>query len=37
MRERVEILGGSFSLDSANGNGTRIIASLPLDIEVDDA
>ncbi|HEY4086279.1 MAG TPA: two-component regulator propeller domain-containing protein [Bryobacteraceae bacterium] len=31
MRERVEQLGGSFSLQSAPGEGTSINASLPLD------
>jgi len=31
MRERVEQLGGSFSLRSAPGEGTSINASLPLD------
>ncbi|WP_220635297.1 sensor histidine kinase [Georgfuchsia toluolica] len=30
MRERVEILGGSFSVQSAPGSGTLIRASLPL-------
>lgn len=37
MRERVEVLGGLFYIDSTNGNGTRILASLPLDLEMDDA
>jgi signal transduction histidine kinase len=31
MRERVEQLGGSFSLQSIPGEGTSINASLPLD------
>jgi two-component system sensor histidine kinase DegS len=30
IRERVEMLGGSFEIDSAVGKGTRIIFSLPL-------
>ena len=30
MRERVELLGGSFGIDSAPGAGTRIAATLPL-------
>ena len=30
MRERVESLGGSFRLESAPGQGTRVIANLPL-------
>ena len=30
MRQRVEILGGTFSVESAPGAGTRIRASLPL-------
>ncbi len=30
MRQRVEILGGTFSVESAPGEGTRIRASLPL-------
>jgi signal transduction histidine kinase len=37
MRERVKVLGGGFYIGSANGNGTRILANLPLDIEVPDA
>jgi len=37
MRERVEILGGTFELESAQNNGTLIRASLPLTLlEVDD-
>jgi len=31
MRERLESLGGSFRIESARGQGTRIIAQLPLD------
>ncbi len=30
MRERIESLGGRFSIDSAPGQGTRVTASLPL-------
>jgi len=33
MRERVGLLGGSFALDSAPGQGTRIVAQLPLSLE----
>lgn len=37
MRERVEILGGTFELESAQDHGTRIRAHLPLTLlEVDD-
>ncbi len=37
MRERVEILGGTFELESAQNNGTLIRARLPLTLlEVDD-
>lgn len=32
MRERVESLGGVFSIDSRSGEGTRIIAELPLEL-----
>lgn len=32
MRERVESLGGVFSIDSRPGEGTRIIAELPLEL-----
>jgi two-component system NarL family sensor kinase len=32
MRERVELLGGQLRLESAPGRGTRIHATLPLDI-----
>jgi signal transduction histidine kinase len=31
MRERVELLGGEYRLDSAPGEGTRILATLSLD------
>jgi signal transduction histidine kinase len=30
MRERVEILGGTFDVRSGDGHGTRIVAGLPL-------
>ena len=30
MRERVEILGGTFAVHSAHGQGTVVHASLPL-------
>jgi signal transduction histidine kinase len=29
MRERAEALGGSFSLESASGQGTQILVTLP--------
>ncbi|MEH6811476.1 MAG: cache domain-containing protein [Motiliproteus sp.] len=35
MRERVELLGGSFKLDSELGNGTRIAAELELELELE--
>jgi signal transduction histidine kinase len=31
MRERADLLGGHFSLDSAPGEGTHIRVTLPLD------
>ena len=31
MRERLESLGGTFTIESERGRGTRIIAQLPLD------
>jgi signal transduction histidine kinase len=31
MRERVALLGGQLSIDSAPGEGTRLFVSLPLD------
>ena len=31
MRERVEMVGGSFEIESAEGNGTMIIAQIPMD------
>jgi signal transduction histidine kinase len=33
MRQRVEVLGGSFALHSAPGSGTRIEVSLPLRVQ----
>jgi signal transduction histidine kinase len=30
MRERLEMVGGSFSVESAPGNGTTIQAQIPL-------
>jgi PAS domain S-box-containing protein len=30
MRERIQLLGGCFSVDSTPGKGTRVIATLPL-------
>jgi signal transduction histidine kinase len=32
MRERVELLGGSFQINSGNGHGTQIHVTLPLEI-----
>jgi len=32
MRERVEMVGGSFCIESAPGKGTTILAHVPLDI-----
>jgi signal transduction histidine kinase len=32
MRDRVESLGGEFTLDCQPGGGTRIFASIPLQI-----
>jgi hypothetical protein len=34
MRERVRLLGGLFEVASAPGSGTRILARLPLSLEV---
>jgi signal transduction histidine kinase len=31
MRERVELLGGTFNLESAPGEGVHITAEFPLD------
>ncbi|MBI4083911.1 MAG: sensor histidine kinase [Candidatus Lambdaproteobacteria bacterium] len=36
MRERVEILGGTFSIDSETGRGTAVRACLPLFIAEED-
>jgi signal transduction histidine kinase len=36
MRQRVEVLGGSFSLHSAPGSGTTIRVTLPLTSRGDD-
>ena len=36
MRERVEILGGQFEINSAPGYGTTIRATLPLHLPEDD-
>ena len=36
MRERVEILGGTFVVDSEMGRGTAVRARLPLTMEVED-
>jgi len=33
LRDRVEALGGSISVDSPRGNGTRITAELPIELE----
>ena len=37
MRERVELFGGTFEIDSAPGSGTRIAITVPLHQEVPDA
>ena len=34
MRERVRLLGGSFELESAPGQGTRVLVRLPLSPEM---
>lgn len=36
MRERVLAIGGQLHIDTAPGEGTRIIASIPLNIERDN-
>jgi signal transduction histidine kinase len=36
MRERVEVLGGNFKLDSSPGNGTAIQIDLPLTVRGDN-
>jgi signal transduction histidine kinase len=33
LRDRVEALGGSISVDSPRGSGTRITAELPIELE----
>ena len=35
MRERTELLGGSFQLETASGEGTEIRARLPLDANAE--
>ena len=30
MRERIEILGGKLTVESSPGNGTRLLAKLPI-------
>jgi signal transduction histidine kinase len=30
LRDRIELLGGEFSIDSPPGQGTRIVAAIPL-------
>jgi signal transduction histidine kinase len=37
MRERVELFGGTFEIDSAPGSGTRIAITVPLRLEVAHA
>jgi signal transduction histidine kinase len=37
MRERVECLGGTFMIDSAPGEGTRVLARIPLYEKYDNA
>jgi signal transduction histidine kinase len=32
MRERVEMVGGTFCIESTPGKGTTILAHIPLDI-----
>jgi len=33
IRERLRYLGGRFNVDSAPGHGTRITATVPIDVE----
>ena len=33
MRERVELLGGTFALESSPGEGTRIVITIPVERE----
>jgi len=35
MRERVEVLGGAFQINSGNGQGTHIYVTLPIEPNVD--
>jgi signal transduction histidine kinase len=35
LHDRVEALGGSFRVDSRPGDGTQIVARLPLDLELE--
>ena len=35
LHDRVEALGGSLHVDSRPGEGTRIVAQLPLDLELE--
>ncbi len=37
MRERVQLLGGAFELESSPGNGTRVKAVAPLDTDPNEA
>jgi signal transduction histidine kinase len=32
MRERMQIVGGEFSVESAPGQGTRVVVSLPAEV-----
>ncbi|MEE9464250.1 MAG: hypothetical protein V3W14_01580 [Candidatus Neomarinimicrobiota bacterium] len=36
MRERVELLGGTFAVDTAPGQGTRVCLTLPLESGRED-
>jgi signal transduction histidine kinase len=35
LNDRVEAFGGSLRVDSSPGEGTQIVAQLPLDLELD--
>ena len=35
LHDRVEALGGSLRVDSRPGDGTQIVARLPLDLELE--
>ncbi len=37
MRDRLEAVGGSLTIDSAPGRGTRVIGRVPLDQDADSA